>query len=476
MKKLTQFVSTHATTQLYAAVALAVLMSLTISAAAQAWPAGKLTSKPTFGHTEIFEGCGYLGTWYTWTYTDTSSVQHTFGTNHSAIWTPQDPGCGSQYTTGFEAYSSDGKGYLILTGGSTGNIIGITATLFPSYQILSLLYDAPGNQSSNGFTNTTFYGSTSSIGSTFTSGITFTFTASGGIFGLGGGTSSSIGFTQGFGTTNSFTNTISSGQGLSLLSTHNAVDHTNDTFWIWLNPEVAITQTGSTTASYSVGPPSGQVMDAVRVSVAQLQNPSTIPLSILEPIVINGVTYPGLDSLCAHPLPPAQCTQANACGCVPSDFNQPGGILSVDPIISITGNTPPSNIDAKRYFSLNPQPSPQPFLEYGTPDTITFSDSSQQSKTQTETNGYTASYSTTFGSSVHSFPVDWTFQETITSSFSWTQTVSLNNFSGTSHSMNLTLATSTPNCAEPIDVYEDYNYHTFVAVPASTPPPACDSN
>jgi hypothetical protein len=458
---------------------LFAVATLTAGSWAQSWPPGKLSS--TYKMTGTYAPCNTVIYYFYWTYTDTSGKVHSFSGSSQMIvmvkgYAPNGLYClGSISYIPLDEYSSDGKGYYSQARGPSATL-SITATIFPKYHILSLLYDAPGNQSYNGFNDTTFYGTTNSIGNSFSSGITFTFTASGGFFGIGGGSSSSVGFTQGYGTTNSFTDTITSGQGLVLDSTRNPIDHTNDTFWVWLNPLVSVTQTGPSTATYAVSPPSGQVMDAVRVSVAQLQNPSTIPLSILEPITINGVVYPGLSNLCAHPLPPSQCTQANACGCVPGDFNQPNGILSQDPIISITGNTPPSNADSKRYIFLNPQPSPQPFLEYGTPDTITLTDQQQSSQMQTETTQYQTSYSTTFGSSVHAFPVDWTLQEKITNTFTWTQTIGLTNFSGTSHQMILYLKTSTPDCAEPIDVYEDYNYHTFVASVASTPPPACDSN
>jgi hypothetical protein len=338
---------------------------------------------------------------------------------------------------------------------------------------LALIYDPPGNQSSNGFENTTFHGTINSIRNSFSAGQTFTFTAGGGIFGIGGSGSASVSFTVENGTTNAFQNTITNGQSLALSSTRNTVDHTNDTFWIWLNPLVTVTQTGATVATYAISPPSGQVMDAVRVSVAGLQTPSKIPLAVLEPITINGVTYPGLSNICAHPLPVSQCTQANACGCVQSDFV---AILKTDPIISISSNTPPSQVDPKRYFPLNPPPSPFPFLQYGTTDTITLTDQQQQDRTQTETTTYQTTFSTQFGTTVHATPVDWSLQWGITDTFTWTQSVSLDHFSGSSHAMTLTLGTSTSGCAEPIDVYEDYDYHTFVAVPASTPPAPCNSN
>lgn len=438
------------------------------------WPAGHLTytssSKPYCYQGTIAWGTIYYYT--NWTYHDSAGYAHTFsGTSYYIAGSPAY--CPAQTSGGFTATAASGTGYITLTTNGANGVIKITANVYPKYELLSLIYDPPGNQSSNGFTNTTFYGTTNSVGNSFAAGTTVTFSAGGSIFGLGGGTSSSISFTKGYGTTNAFTNTITNGQGLTLRSVRNPVDHTNDTFWVWLNPYVAITQTGASAATYTISPPSGQVMDAVRVSVGQMQNPSTIPLAVLEPITINGVVYPGLSNICANPLPPAQCTQANACGCVPSDFSH---ILATDPIISITANTPPNQIDSKRYFLLNPQPSPFPYLEYGTTDTITVTDSSQASQTLTETTQYQTSYSTQVGTKVTSTPVDWTLQWKVTNTFTWTQNVSLTNFSGTSHQMTLTLGTSTSGCDEPIDVYEDYNYHTFVAVPASAPPAPCDSN
>jgi hypothetical protein len=454
-----------------------VLAGLTLStlSLAATWPAGKLTYTTIAPKPTCYVGSQPWGqiTYYTnWSYLDSAGVAHAFP-GESYYIQGSAANCPSAGNYGFTASLADGTGSITLKTLGASGTISITANIFPKYQILSLIYSPPGNQSTNGFTDTTFYGTTNSVSNSFSAGVTFTFTASGGVFGIGGGTSASVGFTQGYGTTSAFTNTITNGQTLTLKSARNPVDHTNDTFWIWLNPLVTITQTGSAAATYALSPPSGQVMDAVRVNVAELQTPSTIPLPVLEPIVINGVTYPGLSNICAHPLPASQCTQANSCGCVPSDFTQ---MLATDPIISITSDEPPSQVDPKRYFALNPPPSPFPFLEYGTSDQITLTDASQGSETQTETTTYQTTYSTMGGSTVTSTPVDWTLQWKVTDTFTWTQSVSLTNFSGTSHQMTLVLATSTPNCDEAIDVFEDYNYHTFVAAPAATPPVACDSN
>jgi hypothetical protein len=432
-----------------------------ISLFAQAWPAGKITNTVTTreGNCEQYQDAASIGTYSNWNYRDSSGVNHPFaGTTQQVIGE-------SAQCTGYEypttSLLATNGAYTLYATGKTATIT-ITENIYPQYHILSLLYDAPGNQSTTGIMDTTFNGVTNSIGNTFTSGVTLTYTTGGSFFGIGGSGSSSVSFTNGYGTTNAFTDTITNGQSLTLKSTRNPMDHKNDTFWLWLNPQVTVTQTGASTATYSLAPPSGQVMDAVRVSVAELQNPSTIPSAILGPITINGVVYPGLSNICANPSK-----------CVASDF---AAILATDPIISITSNTSPAQIDPKRYFALNPPPSPFPFLEFGSSDGLTLTDQSQTAQTQTETTSYSTAYSTEVGGSLRDGPLDFTLSFRVTDTFTWTQSVSLTKISGTSHQMNLTLATSTSGCSEAVDVYEDYDYHTFVTAPASTPPVPCDSN
>ena len=428
---------------------------------AQAWPAGKITNTVTTreGNCEQYQDAASIATYSNWNYRDSSGVNHAFAGSTQQVVGESAQCTGNEYPT--TSIVATNGAYTLTAIGKTGTVT-ITENIYPQYHILSLLYDAPGNQSTTGIMDTTFNGVTNSIGSTFVSGVTMTYTAGGTFFGIGGSGSSSVSFTNGTGTTSAFTDTITNGQSLTLKSARNPVDHTNDTFWLWLNPQVTVTQTGASAATYSLAPPSGQVMDAVRVSVAQLQNPSTIPPAVLGPITINGVVYPGLSNICANPSK-----------CVPSDF---AAILATDPIISITSNTSPVLIDPKRYFALNPPPSPFPFLEYGSSDGLTLTDQSQTAQTQTETTSYSTSYSTEVGGSLRDTPIDFSISFRTTDTFTWTQSVSLTNTSGTSHQMNLTLATSTSGCDESVDVYEDYDYHTFVTAPAATPPVPCDSN
>ena len=343
---------------------------------AQAWPAGKITNTVTTreGNCEQYQDAASIATYSNWNYRDSSGVNHAFAGSTQQVVGESAQCTGNEYPT--TSIVATNGAYTLTAIGKTGTVT-ITENIYPQYHILSLLYDAPGNQSTTGIMDTTFNGVTNSIGSTFVSGVTMTYTAGERFLASAALAALRSPFTNGTGTTSAFTDTITNGQSLTLKSARNPVDHTNDTFWLWLNPQVTVTQTGASAATYSLAPPSGQVMDAVRVSVAQLQNPSTIPPAVLGPITINGVVYPGLSNICANPSK-----------CVPSDF---AAILATDPIISITSNTSPVSIDPKRYFALNSRLRPRsPSLEYGSSDglTLTGKTKAQPHKHKTEATSY----------------------------------------------------------------------------------------
>jgi hypothetical protein len=357
---------------------------------------------------------------------------------------------------------------------SPPNVTGclFTATLNgafnPTYHILSIVYSPPGDRSSNGFANTNSTGETSSVGSNYQQGSSITYSAGGGLIGSG-----SLGVTFGVSSTtgdsHSFSVTYSQGNGSQLLSVNQNVDHTQDQFFLWLNPQITFNGTTNST-TYTVGTVNNQPMDIVNVNVAGLQDPTQIPLSVLEPQTVQpGVVLPGLASVCAHPLPPDQCTQANACGCTASDF---APILAADPLIGVSQLTPPSQIDSSRFVFVNSQILEGPEQAGGGPvlNSFTESDSSLTSQTETESLTQSTSYSTSSGIDI---PFLFTLTLTNSSSFSFTTTESQGTQNGSSHSASVTLGSDKVACFEHVDIYEDTAFHTFAfALPAS-PPAEC---
>lgn len=432
------------------------------------WPAGAVHNTNTTKPWCPF-GSSYYGqqiTYTNWKYTDSSGVNHYFnGTSYTYAGAPAY--CNG-YSTSFTANSTDSmatEGYTInVTGG--GGTVTIFSTSQPKYNILSVLYAPPGNVSGNGYTQGTSNGVTTTMASSFTQGtsITFSFGFNAGLFGVD--RSTTFGFANETSTSHSFDDTYSKSSGSTLLSNRDPVDHSQDVFFLWLNPLVMVTQTGSSSAVTTLSTTSGQPMDIIDVDVKGLQNPTVIPLGKLEHQNVSGYSLPGLSSICAHPLPDSQCTQANACGCVPSDFT---AILNSDPLISASSNTPPSNVDSVRYKLVNTQLLQGPECQGCNllVNSFTESDSQTASTTTSSTDTYSVSYGT-------SFKILKDFTLTPASSFSWSNTKGLTHSNGTNHSASVSLGSSTYGCYEYIDIYEDTEFHTFTFVPSpGTPSGAC---
>ena len=348
----------------------------------------------------------------------------------------------------------------------------------PQYEIVSLLYAPPGNTSSNGFTNTTTSGHVTTIGSSFTDAITFSYTQT---FGPSNGDwGISAGATFGFSTTSFNTtatqNTYSSATGSQVKSAENQVDHTQDVFFLWLNPQVTITQTTPTAATYTVAPPiqsSSQPdpgvfepMDIVNVSVQAMQsNPTTIPLGALEPQTIddkNGISVsglPGLASICKNQAYyPNNCASSpnKQCGCVTSDFTT---IVNQDVLLTIPNSEAPSTLNPNRFVSIESQVLEGPQCPTGqtcdyTANSFTATDSNQT----VVTNGNTQSYSV--GYTVSGGIPPWSLK--LTQTWTWSNTESKGTINGTSHQAAVTLGTTEHECYEEVPIYEDTLYNTFV--------------
>jgi hypothetical protein len=343
----------------------------------------------------------------------------------------------------------------------------ITGFFNPTYQILSIVYSPPGDRSSNGFANSNSTGTTNSVGSNFAQGNSITFSAGGGLFGQSSA-GVSFGVSAATGNSQAYSVTYESGNGSQLLSVAQPIDHTQDQFFLWLNPQMTFSSRPNLSPVYTVTTVNNNPMDIVNVNAAGLQNPSLIPLSVLLPQTLEpGVTAPGLASVCAHPLPADQCTQANACGCVPSDF---APILAQDPLIGVSELVAPSQIDSSRFVLVNTQVLEGPEQVGAGPvlNSFTESDSSVVSQTNTESLQTSTSYTTGSGFDI---PFLFTLSITNTNSFTVTTSESQGVQNGSAHSASVTLGSDAVGCFEHVDIYEDTAFHTFsFALPAAAPP------
>jgi Galactose oxidase, central domain len=373
-----------------------------------------------------------------------------------------------------------------------------TGILYPAYRILSIIYAAPGNKSSDGYTNTTTTGSTISVGSNFAENVTTTYGISGSFLGIGGTLNWTFGNTTTQGNSAAVTDTISQATGIanaSNSSSPNSINHQNDLFIICLNPAVSFTQTGPTSATYSQGtqyqttgdpnPGTPEALDAVEVYAQAMmpnaQGVTTVPAAILAPQSADGQTLPGLGSICAnHPYYPNSCTLANQCGCTPSDFTN---ILNADVLLNYTSTESPLNANTSsaaectnpassatcRFVPIMTQSNPpeQVYQLLSGPDEVggnTPVNSFVQSDSTQLTTTLTNSFATSVG---YNWNQSWKILGNgldmgSSTTFTWTSTESTGETNGEAHSMNVSFSSSTVGCYEYIYIYEDTAFHTYV--------------
>jgi hypothetical protein len=444
--------------------------------------------------------------WSDWSYKDSSGVAHSFSGSTFFYKESSYDGPGGQpeicpgANQSLDTYSNDGEFFVEATEGF--GTVGAVGVIYPKYQVLSIIYSTPGNESSNGFTNTETDGDTVSVGSSFASGVTTTFSVSGGFLGLGSTLSWSFGASATTGNSTAVTDTISDATGIANASpgsgASNAINHHEDLFILWLNPAVQVTQEGLKGVVYSVGtqtqttgdpsPGKSEIQDQLEVfaqaMMANASGATTVPVAILEPQTVDGQTLPGLANICAN-LKTSEylaktCTLADQCGCAPSDFAQ---ILAQDPLLNYSSTESPLNADSSgTTVCADPTTTskcryvPVPVAAGSTtqvtellegPNTVggnvpvnTFSqtDSTQTTQTLTETDSYTVTFSEK--SSFMFLGTGVSFENA--DQWTWTNSESTGKINGSANEMTVTLSSSTVGCEQEIPIFEDTVYHTFV--------------
>jgi hypothetical protein len=272
------------------------------------------------------------------------------------------------------------NGDILIAGGDTepccGSILSsaqlysypvTVTTMNPAYKVTSIIYAPPGNKSQDGFTNTTTNSTTTTIGSNFSQGsnsssaLSVSMNVGIGPFSLGAGVTASNSFATSSTSTSSaaFQETYQNATGVanqSNSSASDAINHNNDLFLIWLNPQISVYGNPSAPVGYNVGVQplaNGTVTlpDIVEVFASAMEANSagvtTVPYAILNQQNTAQGYQPGLASICKNLIaaeynppsgPPSKCTLADQCGCTPADFLP---ILQTDPLLFQNGLTNP---------------------------------------------------------------------------------------------------------------------------------------
>lgn len=371
-----------------------------------------------------------------------------------------------------------GQQGLTVTATVTCNLTA-AAEIAPLYKVVSILYDPPGNDSSNGFADGVTGGDTSSITNNFGTSDSVSFTQTDktpGNFTMTHGVT--IGWGQTEGDSQSFSSTLTVTSGNQLHSTSQNIDHTQDQIFVLLNPAVYLYKTGPNSALYtpSFYLTSGEQVygDVMNSNVYAFQNPSQMGTLYLEPQQLAFGTYPGFEHICANALPPAQCTDANACGCLPSDF---ATIVAQDPMVGINQTVAPTSVNNNRFVSLGQSltlEGPQQSGSGPVTESYSIDDSNMQSTTESQKQDYSVGFVSGFGWNSPTFLGFGTgFSINNKQSFEWSQTQSSGIFNGLSHTAQVILGSTNVGCLEYANVYEDTVYHTFVFDLQSAPPSPC---
>ena len=300
-------------------------------------------------------------------------------------------------------------------------------TVYPAYYVLTLLYNAPGAMSE------VDYGAQSTVGSEVDTQNLFKGgeQVQAGVQIAGNGTQIQYGFADGSVDGKSWEISKTQASTISLTSQADALSHMTDTFFLWTNAELDLTQVGTGPIQTTLTSRGGAAPIIVPVTVAELKNPSLLPA----------------------------WKQSYLTALKPADY---ASILGLDPLI------PTSVITAYG----QPQPDPARFnkitsLQLDGPDHVGdpipgFGIAVTNESTTGSLNGYNSSttVTATFMAGFNLFDV-LTVGAQYSETFEWDYQKTTQSKLGTSQTATVMLKTGTVGYHDVVDVYYDTLFNSF---------------
>ncbi|WP_243294484.1 hypothetical protein [Geothrix mesophila] len=238
-------------------------------------------------------------TYSNWKWTDNNGIIRYFNgstkTNYKYLYYPDGTRklTGTTSTSLTQIQATDGSSYYLYATGGQGYING-NGRLSPKYQVVSIIYSAPGINDSVDYSATSIAGISTNVSKSFSNGMQFSAEVGGGIFIADATTTYSAGWT----TTKTSSNTLSVSKtiGSSLISQGQVnppygVDHDFDQIAVCLNPVMLFAASTSpsvannplwTIACDSNDPYAGGGPDIIYLTVAELKNPSLMSAPLRE--------------------------------------------------------------------------------------------------------------------------------------------------------------------------------------------------
>jgi hypothetical protein len=250
-------------------------------------------------------------------------------------------------------------------GGVDGSCVGggcvtpPTGRLYPKYLVLQVMYAPPGTESTVAYDKEQTFGTTLSTNSSWSATTELSVSSKAGVLGSGGGYTTTSSRTVGGSRTGSLDLKSTTSVSHQLSGFQDAIDHSIDEIWLWLNPVIDATISGNTVTWYLT------------------TRPGTTPTVVY--VTPHWLTVPGT-------MPPGLLQQLQAANITPADYGQ---ILAVDPFAG--GAT---SIDPQRFVYQTTFPYEPPAINGQHPaiDTYSVDKATTQSASVTVSASYSVGY------------------------------------------------------------------------------------